>query len=269
MLRPVLQTLCFLALTLGFAVPTAFAAEPIRREWTIDGAKREALVVIPESAPQTPSPVVFGFHGHGGSMRNAARTFRIHQHWPEAIVVYMQGLNTPGRLTDPEGKKPGWQSAKGDQDDRDLKFFDDVLKSLRQELKVDDSRIYSTGHSNGGGFTYLLWAERSDVFAAMAPSGSAALRTRGQLKPKPVLHIAGSNDPLVKFSWQSMMIDSLKKSQKCGVGTPWKDVCTEYPSEIGAPVVTMITENGHRFPPKAPEIIVAFFRQHAKKLANE
>ena len=269
MFRCTLQTLCCFTLMLGVAASSTVAAEPVRREWTIEGTKRQALVVIPESARETPSPLVFGFHGHGGSMRNAARTFRIHLHWPEAIVVYMQGLNTPGRITDPEGKKPGWQSAKGDQDDRDLKFFDEVLKSLKQELKVDDSRVYSTGHSNGGGFTYLLWAERSDVFAAMAPSGSAALRTRGQLKPKPVLHIAGSNDPLVKFSWQSMMIESLKKSQKCGDGTPWKDVCTEYPSEIGAPVITMITENGHKFPPAAPETIVAFFRQHSKKPAAE
>ena len=31
----------------------------------------------------------------------AARGMAFHNVWPEAIVVYMQGLNTPGRLTDP------------------------------------------------------------------------------------------------------------------------------------------------------------------------
>jgi hypothetical protein len=56
---------------------------------------------------------------HGGSMLNAARTLGYHTRWPEAIVVYMQGLNTPGRLTDPEGRQPGWQHAVGDQGDRD------------------------------------------------------------------------------------------------------------------------------------------------------
>ena len=87
----------------------------------------------------------------------------------------MQGLNTPGALTDTEGKKPGWQKTFGDQDDRDLKFFDAVLATLKKDYKVDEKRIYATGHSNGGGFTYLLWAARGEVFAAVAPCAAAAL----------------------------------------------------------------------------------------------
>src|SRR5262245_63984895 len=97
-----------------------------RREWTIDGVQREGLLHIPASAREKPTPVVFAFHGHGGNMRNAARTFHVHTLWPEAIAVYLQGLNTPGRLTDPEGKLPGWQHNEGDQNDRDLKLFDAV-----------------------------------------------------------------------------------------------------------------------------------------------
>ena len=81
----------------------------------------------------------------------------------------MQGLPTPGQLTDPEGKRNGWQKTVGDQKDRDLKFFDAVLTKLKADYKVDESRIYSMGHSNGGGFTYLLWAARGDQFAAFAP----------------------------------------------------------------------------------------------------
>src|SRR5438034_8032471 len=124
-----------------------------RQQWTVDGVAREGLVAVPAAAKTTPTPVVFVFHGHGGSMVNAARSFGIHTLWPEAIVVYLQGLNTPGRLTDPEGKLPGWQSTIGDQNDRDLKFFDAVLASLKSDYKVDERQVYSTGHSNGGGFT--------------------------------------------------------------------------------------------------------------------
>ena len=68
-------------------------------------------------------------------MNNAARSFRYHELWPEAIVVYMQGLKTPGQLTDPKGLRAGWQKEKGDQDDRDLKFFDAVLQSLKKDYK--------------------------------------------------------------------------------------------------------------------------------------
>ena len=43
-----------------------------RREWTIDGATRKALVYAPASATTTPSPLIFAFHGHGGTMQRAA-----------------------------------------------------------------------------------------------------------------------------------------------------------------------------------------------------
>src|ERR1044071_4508407 len=76
---------------------------PVTRTWTVNGVTREALVYAPASAKTKPTPIVFAFHGHGGSMHNAARSFGYHDLWPEAIVVYPQGLNTPGQLTDPAG----------------------------------------------------------------------------------------------------------------------------------------------------------------------
>lgn len=130
--------ICFLG---GAAV----AVEPERQEWRVDGVTREGLVYAPATAIIASAPVIFAFHGHGGTMKNAARSFAYHTEWPEAITVYLQGLNTPGKLTDPEGKKPGWQSSPGDQQDRDLKFYDIVLASLKKDYKVDDKRIFSTG----------------------------------------------------------------------------------------------------------------------------
>lgn len=238
-----------------------------REEFVVEGVKREALVVAPDTARSEPSPLVFAFHGHGGSMSNAARSFHLHSVWTEAMVVYPQGLNTPGRLTDPEGNKPGWQHAPGDLGDRDLKFFDIMLAALRERFKVDDRRIYATGHSNGGGFTYLLWATRGETFAAVAPSASAASRSRRLLTPKPVLHIAGEQDPLVKFGWQKATIDALIKLNQGGPGQAWDldNRCTLYPSVLGAPVVTAIHPGGHEYPRQAPEVIVKFFKSHVKK----
>jgi polyhydroxybutyrate depolymerase len=243
------------------------AGELVHRTWTVDGVAREALVSAPATAKQVPAPVVFVFHGHGGTMRNAARTFAIHWHWPEAIVVYPQGLNTPGRLTDPEGKKPGWQSTVGDQKDRDLNSFDAMLAALKADYRVDDKRIYSTGHSNGGGFTYLLWAARPDVLAAVAPSAAAALRNVRDLKPKPVLHVAGEQDALVKYEWQKMTVERLLAINHCEKNAqPWHGMagCKLYPSSTGTPVVTLIHPGGHKFLAEAPAAIVAFFKEHAR-----
>jgi polyhydroxybutyrate depolymerase len=223
----------------------------------------------PRAKPARP-PLVFGWHGHGGNMNNSARSYQIHTLWPEAIVVYPQGLNTAGKLTDPEGKKPGWQHGAGAEGDRDLKFFDAMLAQTRERLKVDENRIYSTGHSNGGGFTYLLMATRGDVFAAFAPSASAAGSARKMIKPKPVLHIAGENDPLVKFAWQEAMIAALREINQCGEGRPWElDAnCTIYPSKIGAPLITAIHPGDHKYPAQAPAVIVKFFKSQVKGAAS-
>jgi polyhydroxybutyrate depolymerase len=234
------------------------------RSWVVDGVTREALVSIPANAGGGALPVVFAFHGHGGSMRQASRSFPIHQLWPGAIVVYPQGLPTPSALVDRAGERAGWQGAAGEQGDRDLKFFDVMLADLRARYRIDEKRIYATGHSNGGLFTYLLWAERGEAFAAFAPS--AALLPRGveKFKPKPVLHIGSPQDPLVNFAWQEHMIDYVLKLNGCGLRRPEATGYTSYPSSHGADVATYLHAGGHRYPAEAPALIVKFFQAHAR-----
>jgi polyhydroxybutyrate depolymerase len=245
--------------------PADTARQPVDKTWTVDGLQREALIFLPDSTDGAPAPVVFGFHGHGGSARNAARSFAFERYWPEAIVVYMQGVPTPGALTDPEGKRNGWQHAAGDHGDRDLKFFDTVLSSLHKEYNIDDSRIYASGHSNGGGFTYLLWSERPDVFAAVAPS-AAASRVARSVKPKPAMHIAGRKDTLVRFAWQQRTIEAVRRSNGCdGQPRQWAENCTLYPSSNGTPLVTLIHDGTHKYPSEAPPLIVRFFKEHSRR----
>ncbi len=236
--------------------------------FTVDGVARTALVYVPPTAKTASTPLVFVFHGHGGNAQQAARGFALDRQWPEAISVYMQGLNTPGQLTDPQGNRPGWQAALGDQGDRDLKFFDAVLARLKQDYDVDAKRIYCTGHSNGGGFTYLLWLARGDVFAAVAPS-SAAARYADKLAPKPALILGGQNDLLVKFAWQKRTMDAVRQVNGCAAtGVPWDKPCTLYPSTGGTPLVTCFFPGGHQFNPAAPALIVKFFKEHPVETAK-
>ena len=255
---------CLLAAGLSTASAAGAGAAEGFQTWELEVNRvaRSALVYAPASAKGQPTPVVFVFHGHGGNSRQAARSFAMNEQWPEAISVYMQGLNTPGQLTDPEGKRPGWQHAGGAQQDRDLKFFDAVLARLKHDYNLDGKRIYATGHSNGGGFTYLLWAERGEAFAAVAPS-AATSRSVSKLKPKPAMHLAGEADPLVKFEWQKLIMDAVRRLNGCDTeGKPWDKRCTLYPSKTGTPFLTFIHPGSHEFPKEAPALIVKFFKEH-------
>ncbi|MCI0637921.1 MAG: prolyl oligopeptidase family serine peptidase [Gemmataceae bacterium] len=242
------------------------AQAPFSRTWDIDGVKREALVYEPTKKSADKVPLVFDFHGHGGTAKHVARTHRLHEAWPEALVVYMQGLNTPGKLTDPEGKKSGWQSGPGDQKDRDLRFFDAVLASMKNEYPVDENRIYATGHSNGGAFTYLLWAKRGDRFAAFAPVAAAAGLYLLEAKPRPLFHAASEKDPLVTFAMQQRTLDRVKKLNGCDDRSEdWAKDCRRYPSKTGTPVVIYLHAEGHRYPEATPALIVRFFQEQVKK----
>jgi len=252
--------------------PTPPAAATLQRvSITVGELKREALVYLPTKKSKAAAPVVFGFHGHGGNAANAARTFKIHQLWPEAIVVYMQGVPTVGVLTDPKGQRTGWEHSAEQYKGRDLKFFDALLARLRKEHKVDARRIYATGHSNGGGFTYLLWAHRPDVFAAIAPSaaGSRSLRTT-KPKPIPVMHLAGEKDTLVRFTWQERTMQHVRTLNGClEKGSTWAKNCTLYSSPKGAPFVSFIHPGTHKYPAEGPALIVRFFKEHTRPSATK
>jgi polyhydroxybutyrate depolymerase len=210
----------------------------------IDGTTRRALVHL--SAGTNGAPVIFAFHGHGGTMNFAARKFRLHELWPEAVVVYPQGLptRTPRDL---EGTRAGWLMLPGPSN-KDLKFFDAMLETARRDWKTDPKRVYVTGHSNGGGFTYLLWGTRGDTLAAVAPVAAGGAHLIRQAKPCPVLHIAGKNDLIVDFKNQERAVEAARRV-----------------NATNAPVEFVVHNGGHVYPDDAPEKIVAFFKQHARK----
>lgn len=256
------RLLCGAAMLGWGGAGSARAEEPRTLKVVVDGIEREALAFPPGRKGEGPLPLVLAIHGHGGGSRQASRSFRIHEVWPEALVVYPQGLPTPGRLTDPEGKRSGWQHAVGDMGDRDLKFIDALLAELKKSYPIDAQRIYAMGHSNGGAFTYTLWAARPEVFAAFAPS-AATSRSVLALKPKPAMHVAGENDPLVRFAMQRRAMTRVRDVNGCeATGSEWGKNCTLYPSTRNAPFVEYIHPGTHQFPAEAPALIVKFFQQH-------
>jgi polyhydroxybutyrate depolymerase len=238
------------------------AAELVRRTWSVEGVTREALLYLPAGAEKGGAPVVFVFHGHGGKMRRAASEMPLHKAWPEAIVVYPQGVPTPLGDFDPKGKYSGWQSAPGEQRDRDLKFFDAIHDDLTHAYRPDPKRWYALGHSNGGYFSYLLWATRGNRFAAVACSAASLPGGTAALAPKPIFHVGSPEDKIVKFPWQQDAIVAILKLNACPPFKPAAAGFTLYPSTYGNDVAVYLHDRGHNYPKPATELIAKFFRDH-------
>jgi polyhydroxybutyrate depolymerase len=230
------------------------------RIWTISGVKRTALVYAPKMVPPAGAPLVLVFHGHGGTAANMTRAMPIHTEMPEAVVIYAQGLAAPGTVVDRQGKAAGWQNAPGALNDRDLKFVDSLLVWAKAQYKIDPKRVYATGHSNGGWFTYVLWAARPTQFAAFAPASAVFGKMAEGAKPKPALIIAGENDRLVPYTLQRRTINAVVQLNGAATkGEPWFGGADMHKSDIAA-VATYVYPGAHPLPKNAAAVVAKFFR---------
>lgn len=249
-----------LAISIGIAAAMTIVARTESGQtttWTVEGQRRQAIVHAPSSRPSSRAPLVLSFHGRGDDMEHFQAT-GMHLAWPEAIVVYFQGLpNAAGN--------PGWQAEKGQDGDRDLKLVDVALASLRKTLQVDDARIYATGFSNGANFTYLLWAERPSVFAAFAPVAARLAPSVKLEQPKPLFHVAGARDPQIRLVEQRAAIDAAIRVNHAGDGKSCGSGCTIYGADTAAPVMTWFHAGGHIYPSSTSDRIARFFREHVKE----
>ena len=223
----------------------------------VGDVERTALVFKPTKPGKEP-PVVFMFHGHGGGSRQAAAQWRYHVTWPEAVVVYPQGIAGRKGRTDPEGLKTGWQGAPGDLEDRDLKFTDEMLKWAAKEFNAVPSRTFVTGHSNGSLMTWVLQHSRGDKFAAFAgvcAPGSLWFRSA---PVKPMFVVMGTTDELVGIRGMRLFAESAVTRNGGGEATVREDGIKTYKGK--QPVWVWEYDGGHRPPTNAGAKVVEFFK---------
>jgi polyhydroxybutyrate depolymerase len=231
----------------------------------IEGTKR--LAIIHEGEAKTKkSPVIFVFHGHGGNARIAERRLDFHDGWKDALVVYMQGIPGVQGITDKEGSKNGWQKNPGELGDRDVKFFDEVLKQLGKDYKIDDRRIYAVGFSNGSRFVNVLWAMRGEKFAALCTAAGPGGLMIKNAPPRSIWISMGENDPLVPVEGQKLSAEVVQNLLKVDVkeGKTDGDITT-YKGTGKTELVIEIRQAGHEFPEASIPKIIEFFKRNEKK----
>lgn len=87
-----------------------------------------------------------------------------------------------------------------------------VLQLVRQQYKVDETRIYLSGHSMGGIGTWKIAAKYPEVWAAIAPfAGNGTPATLERMKSIPEIVVHGDADPTVDVQGSRNMVAKAKE----------------------------------------------------------
>ena len=176
-----------------------------------NGQKRFFNVRLPSSYdPSNSYPLVFVFHGGGGNGKNIEDTTDFTKKGDDEkfIVVYPYGTGRLNKilLTWNCGFCCGYAL---ENDIDDVGFIRALYEHLENEYSIDPNMVYATGISNGGIMSYLVGAELSDIFAAIAPvaaqiGGQATIDDELWQIPQPdnpvsVIAFNGMNDTRVPY----------------------------------------------------------------------
>ncbi|MGP6173297.1 alpha/beta hydrolase family esterase [Corynebacterium sp. A21] len=152
---------------------------------------RKFILSVPSGySPGERWPIIFAFHGWGENAKMIHAYSNLGD--SRAIVVYPQGVDD------------AWEGAPYAKvkNGEDLTFVEDILASLRSTYSVDDSRIFASGFSNGGGFAALLGCRMNDEFAGVASVSAAyyaSIFRDCADTPLALLDIHGTMDPVIDY----------------------------------------------------------------------
>ena len=236
--------------------PAVQAAEEML-EFEIDGQARRVLLYVPDTSSAEPRTLMVVFHGRGDDDRAFANAVRLHQDWPDAIVAYPRGekrADSPMR---------GWQYRVGEQGDRDLQLTDRLLEEMAKRYGTRPEKTHVAGFSNGGHFTLLLLAERTEAFATFTVIGSVQPDFASDATPKPVLYLFGrGEDPRHKQDWAGTVQALARHNRTKGPLTNFMGCCQlQSPAPGGAAFVFGTYGAGHIWPSQGNEWLMEFTRQ--------
>ena len=188
-----------------------FFGNPLKKTYYCTISNREFYIYIPSSYLKDDDkeyPLLFSLHGYTSlALWNLSYTgFQSIADEENFIVVYPQGL-TLNSTGETHWNVGGWTI--GSQSN-DIDFISDVIDWTNTNYKIDLSRIYSVGMSNGGFMSYRLACNLSNRIAAIGSvTGSMTPETLESCKPNhptPVIQIHGKLDFTVPYSGNSYML---------------------------------------------------------------
>jgi polyhydroxybutyrate depolymerase len=185
-------------LTIGATLVSREAfSQAITKQLLVNGIKREYIVYTPAHwNTSRKHPLILAFHGGGGSAKQAMKHYGFNAiaDTAEFLVVY------------PNGIRKHWNDGRNfkKQKHDDVEFIRQLIAQLQKDYPVDAQRIFSTGISNGGFFSFALALRMPEQIKAIAPvCASISMNLFPEYKPaQPVslLLINGTDDPIVPYN---------------------------------------------------------------------
>jgi poly(3-hydroxybutyrate) depolymerase len=168
---------------------------------TIDGNSVPRVVYIktPQNLDSSLSyPIVFFFHGAGGSGQNFLQNNNITEliNSEEFIGIFPNGHSNNG------GNGGFWNLGSEPTTANDVEFVDLIIDQLATSTLIDTSKAYAVGFSNGSGMVNLLGKSTSH-FNAIAPLFSQQISSTGDLTPNKamsVFQVNGDVDGLIPLN---------------------------------------------------------------------
>jgi len=194
------------------------AATLARRQWgggfggggkTINDYKKESVagrdihVYAPANlAPN--SPLLLSLHG----MDQDPNYQQSNTHWETLadsegfVVVYPRGATGMGT----------WDI----QGDKDTNWVVQIIDQMAQEYNIDTNRVYLSGFSMGGMFTYHAMSKIADKIAAFAPcSGPNVYGAEKAQRPVPIFHVHGTNDDVLQYAQVEGFLKNYRDQFNC------------------------------------------------------
>jgi polyhydroxybutyrate depolymerase len=218
---------------------------------TVGSQTRTYVLFVPTSySPSTAMPLVFGYHGLGGSGTMARQYFQIEQAANnKAIFVYPDGLASG------DGGQATWSFS---NTSADTQFFDALVTKITSTYCIDMNRIFVTGHSMGGVASNALGCYRGNVIRAIAPVAGMPPNAYGgtvTCSGNVAAWIAhGDNDATVDFTRGGIASRDFWIAQNgCSTTTvtdpTTPNACVDYQGcRPDLPVIWCVHNEGHNWP---------------------
>lgn len=210
---------------------------------TVNGTVRNYIVYAPKDLGKD-RPLLISCHGMNQD------------------AAYQKGMLTIESVADtakfvtvfPNGIDRGWDIS----GDRDINFVLALIDEMVDKYQIDRNRVYLSGFSMGGMFTYHAMNRIPDKIAAFAPISGYPMggtTANASVRPIPIIHTHGTGDDVVNFGGVQGALNAWINHNHCPTqptvqtnyrGTPHITRRTWGPGDDNVEVVLMeLKDKGH------------------------